>query len=126
MVTLLAVLAVLAVLGVTAVLVRRGAPLLADSAPDRADLALPERPLRPTDISGVRFSRAARGYRTAEVDAVLSRLAEELADRDRRLASLEAAAAPGDPGDPGDLPVPPRPAGRLRWTDVLRRARIRP
>ncbi|MBC7375243.1 MAG: DivIVA domain-containing protein, partial [Frankiales bacterium] len=44
----------------------------------------------PEDVAGVRFAMAPRGYRMAEVDEVLDRLAAELADRDRRLALLEA------------------------------------
>ena len=37
----------------------------------------------------MRFSLAPRGYRMDEVDAVLARLAAELADRDRRLAARQ-------------------------------------
>lgn len=90
MVTVLAVVGVLAVLFATAVLATRSDPLLADAPLDRADLALPEPPLSPADVAAVRFSMAPRGYRMSQVDDVLSRLADELADRDRRLADLEA------------------------------------
>lgn len=114
-VTLLAVLGVLVVLFATAVLVTRGDPLLADAPPDSADLALPDRPLRPDDVAEVRLSLAPRGYRMSEVDAVLARLAEELADRDRRLGLLEAAVDGEQPGPrtagPDDLPLAGPPAG---------------
>jgi DivIVA domain-containing protein len=87
-VTVLGVLGVLAVLFATAVLVTRSDPLLADAPPDRPDLELPPGPLSPDDVEAVRFSMAPRGYRMDEVDAVLARLAEELAERDRLLLEL--------------------------------------
>lgn len=93
--TALAVVGVLAVLFAAAALATRSDPLLADAPPDRADPALPEGPLSPDDVAGVRFSLAVRGYRMAEVDAVLDRLAAELADRDRRLAELRAEQEAG-------------------------------
>jgi hypothetical protein len=40
---------------------------------------------------------APRGYRMSEVDAVLERLAEELADRDRQLAELQEDLLDEDP-----------------------------
>lgn len=89
MVTLLGVLGVVAVLFATAVLVTRGDPLLAPAEPERADLRLPDRGVTPDDVRAVRFSLALRGYRMSEVDAVLARLADELAARDARLAALE-------------------------------------
>ncbi len=122
MVTVLALLGVLGVLFVAAVLATREGGELAPAPPDVADLALPERPLAPEDVAAVRFPLAARGYRMAEVDVALERLAEELRDRDRRIALLEAAAeghqAP-DPevepaavrqATPQDLPLPPAEA----------------
>jgi DivIVA domain-containing protein len=89
-VTLLGLLGVLAVLFGTAVLATRSDPLLAEAPPDRPDLELPDPPLAAADLERVRFSMAVRGYRMSEVDAVLDRLAAELADRDRRLAELGA------------------------------------
>ena len=89
-VTVLGLLGVLAVLFATAVVATRDDPLLADAPPDRPDLALPDEPLTSADVEGVRFSMALRGYRMAEVDAVLERLARELDERDRRIAELAA------------------------------------
>ena len=89
MTTLLGVLGVVAVLLAAALVATRDEPLLADAPPDRPDVGLPLRPVTADDVARVRFSMAPRGYRMSEVDAVLSRLADELADRDRRLAALE-------------------------------------
>ncbi len=91
MVTFLALLGVLAVLFAAAALLTMERPLLADAPPDAADVGLPGRPLQPEDVAGLRFALAPRGYRMSEVDEVLERVAAELADRDRRLAVLEAA-----------------------------------
>lgn len=115
MVTALALLGVLGVLFVAAVLATREGGELAPAPPDAADLALPEHPLTPDDVAALRFPMAARGYRMAEVDAVLDRLAEELRDRDRRIGLLEAAAEGHAPvtgeATPEDLPLPPQDTG---------------
>lgn len=92
MVTVLALLGVLVVLFVAAALATREEPLLADAPPDAADVPLPAGPLSPEDVERLRFSLAPRGYRMSEVDAALERLSAELADRDRRIGLLEAAA----------------------------------
>ncbi|MBW3654079.1 MAG: DivIVA domain-containing protein [Actinobacteria bacterium] len=92
MVTLLGLLGVVAVLLGTAFVATRDDPLLADAPRDRPDLALPDAPLGAGDVEQVRLSMALRGYRMDEVDALLARLADELADRDRRLAELERRA----------------------------------
>lgn len=101
MVTVLALLGVVAVLFVAAVVSTREGPVMADAPPDAPDLGLPSGPVRAGDIAGVRFGLAPRGYRMAEVDEVLDRLAAELADRDTRIAVLEA----GVRGSEAALPV---------------------
>jgi len=58
---------------------------------------LPDGPLQPGDVDAVRFSSGLRGYRMDEVDRVLERLRDALADRDAELASLRAAAPPAPP-----------------------------
>ena len=88
MVTLLAVLGIVAVIFVAAVVATRDDQLLADAPPDAPDLALPAGRLQADDVRRVRFGVVLRGYRMSEVDAVLERLAAELADRDRQLAEL--------------------------------------
>jgi DivIVA domain-containing protein len=67
---------------------------LPDAEPDRLDDPLPfDRPVSPADVVAVRLPLGARGYRMAEVDEVLDRLAAELAERDARITELEAALA---------------------------------
>ena len=115
MVTVLALLGVLGVLFAAAVLSTREQGLLAEASPDDPDVPLPKDPLTPADVGRLRFSMAARGYRMSEVDLALERLAKELADRDKRIGLLEAAArgrskpepvAPVREATPQDLPVP--------------------
>ena len=89
MVTVLALLGVVLVLFVAAVVATREDQAMADAPQDLPDLGLPVGPLEPQDVAAVRFSMAPRGYRMSEVDAVLERLAEELADLHRQLAQLE-------------------------------------
>ncbi|MGP3967995.1 DivIVA domain-containing protein [Streptomyces sp. 6N223] len=65
-----------------------------EAEPDRIDDPLPrDRPVVPADVVAVRLPVAPRGYRMAEVDDVLDRLAAELAERDARIAELESALA---------------------------------
>ena len=67
---------------------------LPDVAPERLDDALPpDRPVDQADVESIRFPLAVRGYRMAEVDDALSRIAAELAERDARIADLESALA---------------------------------
>lgn len=48
----------------------------------------PDRPVRASDLADARFSVAFRGYRMAEVDEALDRLAVEIAQRDERIHQL--------------------------------------
>lgn len=108
MVTVLALIGVAVALFLAAVLATREGPVLADAPPDAADVVLPPGPVQPEDVAAVRFSLAPRGYRMSEVDDVLDRLAAELADRDRRLALLEATIEGGTtaaPDQPAAAPV---------------------
>ena len=93
--TVLAVLGVLAVLFAAALVATRGAEPLAEAPPDAADPALPaDRMVAADDLERVRFGMALRGYRMAEVDALLDRLAAELRERDARLAAREQPDPP--------------------------------
>ncbi|MFD9574808.1 DivIVA domain-containing protein [Streptomyces sp. NPDC059982] len=87
---------VVVVAAVTLAVIGAGAEaVLPEAEPDRVADALPEsRPVVQADIDGLRLPLAPRGYRMAEVDDVLDRLAAELAERDARIAELTAAAAP--------------------------------
>jgi DivIVA domain-containing protein len=97
---LFAVLAILVIGGLVVLAVARGA----QSRPaydDRPEVRLPaDRPLRSDDLSAVRFTTAARGYRMAEVDALLARLHAEMAERE---------GGPVPPSDPADVTAPLRP-----------------
>ncbi|MFI9614733.1 DivIVA domain-containing protein [Streptomyces sp. NPDC052023] len=67
---------------------------LPEAAPERLQDPLPlDRPLGRTDIDALRFPLAVRGYRMADVDDALNRVAAELAERDARIADLESALA---------------------------------
>lgn len=67
---------------------------LPEAAPERLRDPLPEdRPVGRADVEGLRFPLAPRGYRMADVDDALGRLAAELAERDARIADLESALA---------------------------------
>ena len=113
MVTVLALLGVVAVLFLAAVVATRGGGELADAPPDAADVGLPDGPLRADDVAALRFPLAVRGYRMAEVDAALERLADELAARDRLLADL-AEQADEQPRGRADGRADEQPRGRGR------------
>lgn len=78
---------------------------------NRQRTSLPEdRALVPADLAAVDLGVGFRGYRMDEVDDLLDRLALELAERDERVAELEARTAPvrgdaaraGTAREPGD------------------------
>jgi DivIVA domain-containing protein len=86
--------ALVAVVAAVALAVLGDGGTLRDAEPDRLDDALPvDRPVGRADIDELRFPLAARGYRMADVDDALDRLGAELAERDSRIAELEAALA---------------------------------
>ena len=91
MIWFLAIVMVL-VLGGIAVVAAGAGGAMQPVHPDRPDTTVPAgRMLTPADLRAVRFSVGVRGYRMDEVDALLERLAEELAQRD---------AQPPTPADP--------------------------
>jgi DivIVA domain-containing protein len=112
--TVLAIIAVLAVLFVAGVVATREGPILADARPDVADLDLPADGLQPEDVREVRFGLAVRGYRMSEVDQVLDRLSDALAERDAQIVALQRkqpVAAPEPTPQPKPAPEPqPEPA----------------
>lgn len=66
---------------------------------DRRDVLVPgDGPLGPEDLRAVRFNVTLRGYRMAEVDALLGRLAAELEER-----------APVQPGERDQSQEPVQP-----------------
>jgi hypothetical protein len=66
------------------------APPLRDEPP----WELPGRALAADDVEGVRLPVALRGYRFAETDLLLDRLAAELRSRDAEIARLRSGAPP--------------------------------
>lgn len=77
MVWVFAVIAVAAMVGVALVAAGHGEPMRPEHG-DRPDAGVPpEGPLRAADLRAVRFPVVLRGYRMAEVDALLERLAAE-------------------------------------------------
>lgn len=75
-----AVLIVLAMGGVAMLAAGHGEPM-APAYDDRPDALVPaNRPVGAADLRKVRFSLAVRGYRMAEVDALLARLAAQMED----------------------------------------------
>lgn len=58
----------------------------------RQDLPV-DRDLTGDDLRRLRFGVTLRGYAMGQVDDVLDRLSGELAERDRRIAGLEAVLA---------------------------------
>jgi DivIVA domain-containing protein len=92
-----------AVFGLAAAVFGRGEEL-APLAPGATPTRLPVGEIEGDDVRGLRFQQAVRGYRMAEVDWVLDRLADELdrteAERDRlrtRLAELEGRSVDEEP-----------------------------
>lgn len=87
-----AILVVLALGGIALVAAGWGTPL-AEVYDDRPDVTLPvEGPVTGDDLRRVRFGVVLRGYRMAEVDALLDRVAAQLEaaeDRDRRAHGAE-------------------------------------
>ncbi|MEU9511434.1 DivIVA domain-containing protein [Micromonospora sp. NPDC048169] len=98
------------VFGVT-VLVSGKDPGLTPAEPDGRAVPLPgSRPLDESDVSGVRFDTALRGYRMSQVDAALRRAAYDIGYKTELIGVLEAEnAALRD--------------GRTEDADALRRAR---
>lgn len=86
---LVAVALVVVVLGVASGRIR--VDPLAEAVHTTPDAGLPPDPAA-ADVDAVRFDTALRGYRVDEVDAHLAGLRDELAERERVLADLRAAA----------------------------------
>lgn len=99
MTILLEIIAVAAVIFVASAYVAGRYGGLAEAEPDATPTTLPDGRLPPESVDQARFGLAFRGYRMAEVDSVLDRLRDELADRDAELSALRAG------GDPVSRPV---------------------
>jgi len=97
--TIVVLLVVVAVVGAVVIVLAGRTGQQAEFEPDRPMFVLPDEPLAPADIDAVRFAVGLRGYRMDQVDAVMDRLATELADRDRQLAELRGESAPVADGE---------------------------
>jgi DivIVA domain-containing protein len=90
------VLVVIAVIGVAALVATGRGGEMAEVFDDRPDVRVKAGGrLGAEDLEQVRFTTAFRGYRMAEVDALLARLSAELADRAER-ERPEPEAGPTD------------------------------
>jgi DivIVA domain-containing protein len=93
---LFAILIVLALGGVAVVAAGRGTPM-SPAYDDSVDSLVPlEGPITAEDLRRIRFPIAFRGYRMAEVDALLNRLAEE-----RERVDRDTGASPAGHDVPG-------------------------
>jgi DivIVA domain-containing protein len=70
----------------------------------------PDRPVRASDLADAKFSVAFRGYRMAEVDEALDRLAVEIAQRDERIQQLTGQPFDADPPAVTVVPATGEPA----------------
>ncbi|HEX5542880.1 MAG TPA: DivIVA domain-containing protein [Micromonospora sp.] len=94
-----------------AALVTGGDPGLVPAEPDGRAVPLPgTRPLAESDLAGVRFDLALRGYRMAQVDQALHRAAYDIGFKNELIGVLEAE-------------VTALREGRSADADALRRAR---
>ena len=86
---------------------------LAPQVDDRPVPALPsDRPLTASDLQDVRFAVVTRGYSMPQVDALLDRVAGELAEARAAADTPEPAAAADLPGQPrGDASLTQGAAG---------------
>jgi DivIVA domain-containing protein len=90
-----AILIVLALGGIAVVASGRGTPM-SPSYDDARDALVPAHgPVTADDLRRIRFPLAFRGYRMAEVDALLQRLAEERDDLDSEVRRSAGAAPAG-------------------------------
>jgi len=71
----------------------------------------PDRRMRITDLDRVRIPVSLRGYRFAETDELIDRLAAELQVRDEEIARLKQRGA----GAPGANQVDDEPANEPEW-----------
>lgn len=87
-----------ALLGIAAVAAVAAGRVRGGLAPPESSLPscdLPAGPLSPRDLDRLRFPLVLRGYRMQEVDRALSRLQQELVERDEELQALRRQLAAG-------------------------------
>lgn len=97
-------------IGAVAVVAAGAGDSMGQEYDDRPDVRVQaDGPLTAEDLRGVRFTTSLRGYRAAEVDSLLGRLARELeeraADDDRQWPEKRLVDGPPEVTDPGTDPV---------------------
>jgi DivIVA domain-containing protein len=98
------------IFAIFAVTVGRGGSMT-QFQPDWPGQPLPQdRPVRASDLADTRFSVAFRGYRMAEVDEALDRLAVEIAQRDERIQQLTGQPFDAEPPAVTVVPAASEPA----------------
>jgi DivIVA domain-containing protein len=108
---------VLAVIGGIAVVAAGGGDPLALEYDDRRDVTVPtDRPIRSSDLSRLRFTSAFRGYRASEVDALLDRLAAQLAQTEA--APVEAGLVEAGPVEAAPVDTAPREAAPVEGVET--------
>lgn len=105
MIWLALLVAVLVAVATAAAVLGRVDGSLADVTTTMSHVPLPDDPLTPGDLDGLRFDTALRGYRMSQVDAVVDRLRREIARLDDELARV---VSPG-PGWAAPAPAPAAP-----------------
>jgi hypothetical protein len=90
---LLALIAVSCLYGLATLFLAR-TEQISPPAADQAPWRLADAPLDAHDVVELRLPVALRGYRFAETDLLLDRLADELRERDEEIARLKAGPAP--------------------------------
>jgi DivIVA domain-containing protein len=96
----------LAVLFAVAAVTAGFGDLMKPTFQDARPVGLPERQVTPDDLEALRFNVVLRGYKMADVDAVLHRLSRELAERDAVLVELRDGGRPRS-FRPEPPPLPP-------------------
>lgn len=86
MIWLALLVAVLVAVATAAAVLGRVDGSLADATTSMSHVPLPDDPLTPGDLDGLRFDTALRGYRMSQVDAVVDRLRHEIAGLEDELA----------------------------------------
>ena len=101
MIWLALLVAVLVAVATAAAVLGRVDGSLADATTTMSHVPLPDDPLTPGDLDGLRFDTVMRGYRMSQVDAVVDRLRREIQDLEDRL---------GEPSTPSGLGAYARPS----------------
>ena len=88
MIWLALLVAVLVAVATAAAVLGRVDGSLADPTTTMSHVPLPDDPLTPGDLDGLRFDTGLRGYRMSQVDAVVDRLRREIATLDDQLTQV--------------------------------------